>query len=117
MTYTFSDDEVSDLHKDARRCRPSEQFWRNWAAFTDDQKQAEWDHLLGQLEITIKEDEAREKAFIAHFEEVVANTIASGAKDRATAIRWLIEADERVKGDIEFFEFCNCLPYGYISKT
>lgn len=115
--YTFDDDTVSDLHKDARGYRPTEQFWRNWAAFTDDQKQAEWDYLLSQLEVTIKEDEAREKAFIAKFEAAVANAISTGAQDRATAIKWLMDAEEWADGDINHFEWINGIPFGYIART
>ena len=45
-TYTFSDQLVSDLHKDAYGYRPSEAFWLDWSRGTDDDRQSMWDDLL-----------------------------------------------------------------------
>ena len=115
--YTFDEDTVSDLHKDVYKCRPSEQFWRNWKSFTDDQKQAEWDYLLKALQRTIAEENERELRAIARFEATVATSIASGAGDRATAIRWLMDSDTVAAGDVEFFEYNNGIPYGYVKET
>lgn len=116
-TYTFDETIISDLHKDAYGYRPSEQFWRNWDAFTDDQKQSEWEYLLVQLDQSIKREEAQTAVAIAEFEESIRLTIEGGAADRSTATRWLMEACEEANGDVEFFEYLNGIPYGYISKT
>ena len=49
--YTFSEELLSDLHKDARGFRPrSEWFWNNWNTSNDDGKQAIWDNLVEELE-------------------------------------------------------------------
>jgi hypothetical protein len=49
--YTFSEELLSDLHKDARGFRPrSEWFWHDWNTSDDDGKQAIWDNLVEELE-------------------------------------------------------------------
>ena len=115
--YTFDEYILSDLYKDAYRHRPSEQFWRNWDHFTDEQKQAEWDHILQVLQVTIAEDAEIEKRLIRSFEELIQQTIATRAKDRKDAIEILIKETESDYGDIEHFELMHGLPYGYIKKT
>jgi hypothetical protein len=54
MTYTFDEDTVSDLHKDAYGFRPGANFWSAWAAFNGDQKQVLWDSMLGTRERTLE---------------------------------------------------------------
>jgi hypothetical protein len=44
-------------------------------------------------------------------------TVALGAKDRTTAIQWLIQAEGNINGDIEYFEYLQGIPYRYINKT
>jgi hypothetical protein len=45
----------------------------------------------------------------------MANLMATGAQDRATAIRWIMDA-EGANGDTEYADYLLGLPYGYISK-
>ena len=45
-TYTFDEDTVSDLHKDAYGFRPSGCWWGNWNTMSDAEKQEEWDQLI-----------------------------------------------------------------------
>ena len=51
----------------------------------------------------------------AKFEQHVTNTICMGAKDRATALRWIMDASQ-ADGDWEYFCFLNGLPYGYFKE-
>jgi len=48
--YTFDENIVSDLYKDAYGHRPGEYFWADWDACNDDAKQHLWDRLVEYLE-------------------------------------------------------------------
>lgn len=48
--YTYSDDIISDLHKDARGYRPGECFWEEWTQSLANAKQRIWDMLCDELE-------------------------------------------------------------------
>jgi hypothetical protein len=115
-TYTFSDDIISDLHKDAYGFRPSESFWEFWSTASDAEKQKEWDHLVERLNQSMEEEEANHRSCIARLEDRIAGMIAIGAKDRAMAIRWLDEAYD-TQGDMQFLEWNLGVPYGYFKKT
>ena len=65
MTYTFSNELISDLHKDARGFRPTESFWNAWNFQDDEGKQTAWDMLCEELEASMAaQKEAEEKALI-----------------------------------------------------
>jgi hypothetical protein len=92
--YTFSEELLSDLHKDARGFRPrSDAFWTAWADANDQGKQAIWDGLIQEMEIADQEERESEQQSIAEFEDVVQEYISLGAQDRSTALRWLIRDD------------------------
>ena len=114
-TYTFSDDLISDLHKDAYGMRPGQGFWERWATATDDEKQEEWDWLCQALTLTMAEEEDNQRTCIARLENRIATLMECGAKDRAMAIRWLDEAYS-TGGDIEFLEWNLGVPFGYLTK-
>ena len=46
---TYSDELVSDLHKDARGYRPTESFWSYWNLLMPSEKQGVWDGLCAHL--------------------------------------------------------------------
>jgi len=108
--YTFCDETVSDLHKDAWGHRPSNSFWFHWNCGTDDAKQKIWDDLIDDM---VKNDaeEARIKADnVSNLAKRIKDTCKLGAKNYRTAIRWILEADglEHDKyygGDQLAFEF------------
>jgi hypothetical protein len=118
-TYTYDEDCYSDLCKDAYGFRPSEAAWTAWAAMTPAEKQERWDYVVGVLKGTMAEEERREAGLIAIFEATVTATIANGAKDRETAIRWIIDAEnvDGVDGDIDYFCYRMGLPYGYFATA
>lgn len=65
MTYTFSNELISDLHKDARGFRPGEYFWEEWTQSPDNVKQIIWDNLCDEMEASMAaQKEAEEKALI-----------------------------------------------------
>ena len=55
--YTFDENLISDLHKDAYGFRPDMSFWATFAAFNPDQKQALWDSMLAHLNCNIEKME------------------------------------------------------------
>lgn len=116
MTYTFDSDIVSDLHKDVYGSRPSNQFWANWTNGDNDHRQATWDSLLVSLKRVVAEEEQRRQEDIARFEALVTHTIDSGARDRATALRWIMDASD-CNGDWEYLCYQHGLPYTYFQKA
>lgn len=98
-----------DMYKDAYGVRPRGVDTSSW---TEVEFEAEF-KLLGEIieqeYIARKEAEARD---IAKFEQHVINTICMGAKDRETALRWIMDSSS-ADGDWEYFCFLNGLPYGY----
>lgn len=113
--YTFDEYIVSDLHKDAYGFRPDQSWWENWTSSTDDEKQKIWDVLIENLEASIAEENQMQAIAISNFEDRVQETIQLGAKDRETAIRWLLDASS-ANGDLEYFCYLNNLPYTYFKK-
>ena len=89
--YTYSDELISDLHKDARGFRPHEAFYEGWTQSDDDNKQAIWDGLCREMGRR-QEVEARHEAYLlAKFKEEVQTHIDNGAGDRQTALRWMTQ--------------------------
>lgn len=89
-TYTYDEEIFSDLYKEVNGFRPRE-FCEFFGA-SPARKQVLWDALLVELDEVNKQEEAREKAAIVEFEELIQKNIEVGAPDRKTAIRWLVEA-------------------------
>ena len=103
MAYTFDEAIVSDLHKDAHGFRPSAYFWRTWNAEGLSGKQIIWDALCRYLEQTQEREQDEVKRAISEYEVRIASYISIGAKDRATAIRWLVQSLELTETDDMFF--------------
>ena len=102
MAYTFDEQIVSDLHKDARGYRPSEYFWEEWSQCGDDTRQSMWDNLLEELATeTARQKDAYARAEI-EFHQRVQGMMLIGAKDELTAIRWILEAEQLSKFDLAY---------------
>ena len=100
--YTFDEQIVSDLHKDARGFRPSEYFWEEWSQCGDDTRQSMWDNLLEELAAeTARQKDAYARAEI-QFHQRVQGTMLAGAEDELTAIRWILEAEQITKFDLAY---------------
>lgn len=104
---------VWDLYKDVHNFRPRHM---NLQAMSEAELEAE----IAQLEVELeraerarREDEARA---VVKFSKRVQQTIAAGAKDYETALRWIHEADG-TQGDDEYLCFMNGLPYGFFRKA
>jgi hypothetical protein len=102
-----------DMYKDAYGVRPRGVDTSTWTLADFD---AEF-QLLG--EIIKQEDIARKAAeteAIAKFEQHVTNTICMGARDRETALRWIMDASN-ANGDWEYLCYDLGLPYQYFRKV
>ena len=98
-----------DMYKDAYGVRPRGIDTTNW---TEAQFEAEFVYLGKTIDANYTEQLAAEAKAIERFEAQVTSFIQSGAKDRATAIRWFHEA-EQTNGDDEYLCFLLGLPYRY----
>ena len=102
-----------DMYKDAYGFRPRGIDTSSW---TLDQFQDEF-VILGQaIEAEEKIRVASEQHAMFSFEKRVDDLIYSGAKDRATAMRWIHEA-EGTMGDDEYLCYTLGLPYQYFRKV
>lgn len=101
-----------DMHKDAYGVRPRGIDTSYW---TLEDFEAEF-AILGQA--IDREETARKAAeaeAIEKFEQHVTNTICMGASDRATALRWIMEASS-ANGDWEYMCYDLGLPYRYFAN-
>lgn len=114
MTFTFDENLLSDLYKDAYGFRPGAEYFAWWDSCTDIQKQAHWDCLIDDLESSVERDQAAQTRAIEVFEDRITNLMHDGTT-RAAVAKWLMDAQE-VHGDHEYFEYLNDLPYGYMKK-
>ena len=102
-----------DIYKDAYGVRPRGVDTSGW---TLEDFEAEF-RLLGT--IIEQENTARKEAeaeAIAKFEQHVMNTICMGARDRETALKWIMDAST-ANGDWEYLCYDLGLPYHYFRKT
>ena len=98
VTYTFDEAIVSDLYKDAHGFRPSEEFWDYWKSWSDDTKQIAWDGLVYAFNLS-EARRLREEAAKSEYEARLAEYISTGAKDRATAICWLVQSLDLIEAN------------------
>lgn len=98
-----------DMYKDAYGVRPRGVDTSAWT-------EADFENEFASLGAVIASEEAvrrrAEAAAIAKFEQHVTNTICMGAKDRATALRWIMDASN-ANGDWEYLCWDLGLPHRY----
>jgi hypothetical protein len=102
MAYTFDENTVSDLHKDARGYRPREYFWAEWNTSNDFDRQAIWEGLIRELNAEMDRERAAEAAALEQFEQLIADTIQFGAGNAETAIRWILEGEDFTGFDLAY---------------
>ena len=114
-TYTYDENIVSDLHKDAYGFRPSGDFFREWDLLDSDGKQYLWDGLIDALERSLENEREAHQEAIADVEDRIRFMMSTVAGcQREDAIRYLHDA-YNTHGDIEYLEFHLGVPYGYLS--
>lgn len=102
----------SDAYKDAFGFRPRIE----WQAMSEQELEKAIDELQPHIEAAIAEDREREQQAAVRLEARIAKTIADGAGDRDTAIRWIDQA-EGANGDREYLSFLTGVRYGYFNQA
>ena len=92
--YTFCNELVSDLHKDAYGFRPTEYFWEEWTQASDEVKQEIWDRLLVTMDEQEKAEQRREEQALVTFRATLRKVMNEQGVDWRTAMRWLMQADD-----------------------
>lgn len=93
-TFTFDATIISDLHKDARGFRPTQDWMADFREASDERKQLIWDNLCRELDSELEREQQEQTRAIEAFERGVEAAILLGAADRQTAIRWVVEGLE-----------------------
>jgi len=110
--YTFNENIVSDLHKDARGYRPTEYFWEEWTQCGDDTRQAMWDNLCRELEETMDRQRQVEAQAALTLCERLEQMYALGAKSEVQALKWIMEAEEFSDLDLQYGASYFCYHFG-----
>ena len=100
-----------DMYKDAWGVRPRGIDTSNW---TIEDFDAEFESLQKTINANFEQEQAQQAEAVKKFEQHVTNTICMGARDRETALRWIMDASN-ADGDWEYFCYLNGLPYRYFS--
>jgi len=115
--YTFDENIVSDLYKEAYGFRPREYFWSEWEEATNDRKQAIWDDLLDTADREAEREREIQQEAIAEFESTVRGIMATVAgATRKDAVRYLHDQYD-TQGSEEWLEYELGVPYGYLSGS
>jgi len=94
MEYTYSDELMSDLHKDAYGSRPGISYRLYWQTLSADEKQAEWETMIAAMEAEQAVQREYELECIAEYEMQIARNLDMGAGTREDAIRWILDSME-----------------------
>lgn len=105
--------EFWDMYKAAYNVRPRGIDTSSW---TEEDFEEEFKSLSVVMERNAAEQKIQEAAAVKRFESRVESTIACGARDRETALRWIMEGSE-CDGDWSYFAYCNGLPYRFFEKA
>jgi hypothetical protein len=102
-----------DMYKDAFGIRPR---GIDTSAWTEADFLAEFKELGEIIDREEKVRNAAQQNAVFSFEKRVDALILSGARDRATAMRWIHEAED-TQGDDEYLCYTLGLPYMYFRKV
>ena len=101
-----------DMYKDAYGVRPRGIDTSTWTEYAF---QVEFEHLALTIQANDIQRQEAEATAVKNFEQHVINTMCMGARDRETALRWIMDASN-ANGDWEYFCFLNGLPYRYFER-
>jgi hypothetical protein len=102
-----------DMYKDAYGVRPRGVDTSSWTVETF---LKEFAYLGLVIEREEKARIAAEQNAVFSFEKRISDLMFSGAKDRATAMRWIHEAED-TNGDDDYLAYTLGLPYQYFRKV
>jgi hypothetical protein len=112
MTYTFDENIVSDLHKDARGFRPTQSWWQMWDALGDEQKQNVWDALIKELVAEMARQRRAEADAMIALHQRIQGVMLLGAKDEVQALKWIMQAEKFTEYDIMYGPSYFCYHFG-----
>jgi hypothetical protein len=101
-----------DTYKDAHGFRPRHV---GIGDMSEAELEAELEYLSKVIEQNAEFEREAEARAVVEFEKLVAETVAIGAADRETALRWIMDASI-CNGDWEFLCYEHGLPYHYFAK-
>lgn len=116
--YTVADFERYELetyiyegHKDAFGTKGRHYDFKN---MTLAELEKEADYISNAVKNTMREEAEAEKQRITEFEAQIKHTIAAGAGDRETAIRWIVDAEGLTdEKDLGYICYSMNLPYSF----
>lgn len=116
-----NDSLFSDAHKDAYGFRPSQYTYQAWYAMSEAELVAERDSLYAAVEASIEEDRRAHQCAATRFEAMLAKSMADHGIDRATAIRWDMDAEGISERDVaaygmDWYAYHHGLKYGYFGE-
>jgi hypothetical protein len=118
MSYTYEDNIISDLHKDAYGFRPSQRFFDDWAQYTPAEKQDCWDLLIDAMKASQAQEEAAEAANLVEFRKQVAATMKFCDCNWKKAVEFLADAEgDDVDCDQDFDYFLWKQGIGYNDRA
>lgn len=106
---------LSDLHKDVYGFRPRGVY--DFESMSVDDIEDEIERLIPELNKVVEEEEELQRLAIVDFEKTVTDTIANGAGNRTTALKWLMDAEEDDFLTDNYFCYTYGLPYNYFDKA
>ena len=102
-----------DMYKDAYGVRPRGVDTSGW---TVEDFRNEFEYLGAVIEAADKDRKEAEASATVVFAQRIQSLIQLGAKDRATAMRWIHEAEE-TNGDDDYLAWTLGLPYQHFRKA
>ena len=104
MTYTFDENIISDLHKDARGYRPVQGFWNMWNESSDDTKQDVWDMLIEELNAAMEVQRTEEENALKEFRKSLRKVMDTMNCKWNRALEVLAEAEgDNLSYDFDYF--------------
>lgn len=102
--YTFSNDIISDLHKDARGYRPTQGFFDMWNESSDDTKQEVWDMLIQEMEYNQKEEARIEAHNLVKFRKLIRSVMNTASCNWKVALCYLADGENLdVNSELDYF--------------
>lgn len=102
MAYTFSNDIVSDLHKDAYGFRPAQRFFDDWNTYSDDEKQECWDTMIKDMEANMEIQKKEEADALIEFRAEIRQVMDLVSCKWNDALRHLLVAEDQEE-EIDYF--------------
>lgn len=124
MTTEFKSwDELSELEQlEVTYCEMHKDVYgvkaRWYRAESVEQARKDLETLGRALDAELEREAAEQQEAIAKFNKRIEDTIAAGAGDRETALRWIMDADDCPRrDDWDYLCYVNGLPYGFFRET